>query len=346
MLNPNKLIFITILIIIVCFGVLSMDNSVIDSTPSNYVLDDAVVIDPKFSTWMWESPSEFNSTQMEALLDEAADRHIETIFLNVEEFINIYESKSNTVDKDARLLAFDNSMQMFIRLASERNISVWALTGASNWVESSHIYLPPRFVEYVNTFNAKYPTTKFAGIQFDIEYYNSEKYKDSSKKNKTKISADYLDMVSQLERESEYPLGFAIPYWFNRQDSEMRFDYNNSNATVFEHLIDILGSVPNSEAQPQNHLAVMSYRRKTLGNNGTIDIVSGLFSTLQNSEKQLTLYLGQDTATSDYSMSFAKNEWIEFLDAAQLVNQEFGEYGSFGGIAVHHLSEYLLMEEE
>ncbi len=303
---------------------------------------------PPLSAWMWESPSKYTYEDQRKLLNKAFSRHISTIFLNIEEYVNIKESSLPPLEITQQLADYEQSLSKFIELSNKNNIQVIALAGDVTWSFDTHRYITAMLIEFVNNFNLAHSTTRFAGIQFDIEYYNSSEYKKASKKEKIKMSTAYLDLVETLLAKSETPFGLAIPYWFNRKDSEINFEYNSKQGTIFTHLQDILGLDTGTESDKPvlpNHLAIMSYRRKTLGNNGTVEIVKGLFKSLQKSNKALTLYIGQDTATNDTAMSFQPNEWNEFIEAVNVLNSTFDEYSSYGGVAVHHLSDYLKMEK-
>nr|MBP7928100.1 hypothetical protein [Patescibacteria group bacterium] len=189
----------------------------------------------KLSSWMWESVVDMPEEDQISLLSQSKEQHIARIFLDIEEYITLTEK-----DDIEGINNLKQKLTFFIREAKSRDIEVYALAGDVSWIFEDYRYIPKKLVEFVNEFNAMSQEEKFAGIQFDIEYYNSNEYKDSKDKTKVQFSKDYLDMVKSVKELSDTPVGFAIPYWFNRDDELMKISYNDKNRTIFRHLIDIL----------------------------------------------------------------------------------------------------------
>lgn len=303
------------------------------------------VIEPKFSAWLWKDVSKYTEEEITNLVLESKKRQIRRIYVNVEEYILILESDNTEAQKQVLINNYESKLSLFIKIANENGITIMAMAGGTLWAFDSHIYIPKTLVAFVNEFNTKHEANKFEGLQFDVEYYNSDIYKDAGANEKVKLSREYLNFVQTINSQAQLPIGFAIPYWFDRNDAQMTFTYSGVKASLFEHLLKLIGKQEDEDKNTYNHLAIMSYRRKTEGNNSTIEIVKNLFKLVETSDRKVLLLIGQDTATEDTSMSFLKNENKEFLNAAVTINKQYGKYDFYDGVAVHHLTDYLLMTD-
>ena len=80
-----------------------------------------------------------------------------------------------------------------------------------------------------------------------------------------------LDSAAQMrdavKDEPNFKLGYAIPSFFDNANRAVTWGGTNKPAAY--HLLDILNTVPNG------YIAIMAYREKAEGTNGTIAISNG-----------------------------------------------------------------------
>src|SRR5690606_21907295 len=108
--------------------------------------------------------------------------------------------------------------------------------------ETYHTYIPHTFLDYVLNFNADPQNEiKFAGIQFDIEFYNQDNYKN----DKQGYSVDFLNLVQALAAKvagtNDFVLGFAIPHGLDRADGKApEINFNKQKRLVIPHMLTVL----------------------------------------------------------------------------------------------------------
>lgn len=285
--------------------------------------------DRTVAAWIWRYPTELNG-DIAATVDFAASENINTLYVYIDEYVDIFEMPDGE-PKTKKLAEYNDALRNIIGKAKEKNIKVHALSGNPNYGYDSHSYIPPILLEHVYEFNRDNPDTQFAGLQFDIEFYDDQRFFGGTEE----YTQYFLDLVDSLaiktqELDKEYSqslrLGFVIPFWFDRPN-----DYFAK---------PILPSIINSlKRLPDPYLVVMAYRNEVDGDGGVMDIAKDELKAaegtpvkvviaqelVENKEKKIT-HFGK-------SRDAIKQDFVKIIDEAKA-------YSSFEGLSINELDAY------
>ncbi len=336
-------IFVTLIVYILMTNIIGNRKAITEKEKSEKIVINSkpdIVYTGKTSSWLWKSAQSFSAKDMNNVLDFAKSMNIQTIYLRIDDYIDIYEMKDQT-KKNIKLKDFNEANKKFIKQANKRNIKIHALGGDVTWAEPDYRYMTFLLLDYVKKFNTN-EKDGFSGIQFDIESYNMNKYES----RRTNILKNYLTTVDKIVKtckieglcdDVKFSLGFTVPFWFdNENNNHVTLRWNKQTKPVVYHLLDILNRNTNS------YVVIMSYRNFAEGKDGSIEHA---FSEIEYADKyapNVSIIIGQET-------TYAKLKKISFFGKdKKLFNQEinkirysFNENKTFDGIAIHNLLSYM-----
>ncbi len=290
--------------------------------------------DQTVAAWVWKSPDSLSPVEVEELLSYAEKEKINTLYFDISKFLEIAE-ETNAKSRQQKTEVFNQAVKTLLTKARQHHISIEALAGGTNWANYSHEYIPPLLVDYVFNFNQENPEIKFDGIQFDIEFYTQEDFKNS----RDSYTADFLRTVDSLTQKiDEYnlkadhkvKLGFAIPFWLD----------GPHGGVSLEPLLDRLNKTKFS------YVAVMAYRNSPAGRDGTISLVSDILNYTDNNAQNVSVVVGQETDVGESpKTTFYYLSKKDLKKAVEVITKNFKSYKTFSGIAIHHLYSYQKLKE-
>lgn len=291
----------------------------------------------EISAWLWRPPDEMDDETMNILLEFAKKEGINKIYLDISKYIDIVEGENNTYRGLAR---FTTANKKFINKANSLNISVEALVGDSSWSRDHLSYIPLSIMDYVLTYNYQNPEAKFAGIQFDIEFYNQKDYA----KNKQERMLEFLNLTKEVInkakkynlKQDKFDVGFAMPYWL--EDNKNNFPplkYAGDTNSFMENFFSLLEEYPNS------YVVLMAYRNKAEGRNGVINIVSEELNYLKNKQSNTKIVIAQETTIGEgpHTTYMRKSEQ-ELKRTLNIVVDKYQDFENLAGFAIHDLPSY------
>lgn len=322
--------FVTLLLILIfVYGVATMRDNV------NSILGTRTYVFPNnkiIASWLWKSPLELDTKTQTTLFSFAAREHINTVYVDISDVLDMTQDPIKKTKYDA-------AVTTLLTNAKKYNITVQGLAGDTNWSDSDHKYIAPAILQYVLEYNQTH-STKFSGMQWDIEFYN-----DPSFKTDQKISTQaFLELV-QILRDgvvadplaitNHFALGFTMPYWADGQNNNISpINWSGKSSYVGLLVIDELNQLPSS------YIALMSYRNHALGDGGSIAISKNIVSYA--STKNVGIIIGQETSkvsdTPNISY-FGTNKQVFKNNIHDIINALSG-FIAFKGIAIHHLESY------
>ena len=160
----------------------------------------------KRATWIWQVDVWRNATP--ALWKQLLDLNANLLYVTV------------PVNKDLAVVADSSALQTFVRAATERGITVWAVAGDPQAVLVSErptwIRRAKAYAEYNRSVD---PKSRLGGVQYDIEPYLVPGYSESPEIWKQA----YLDTLSELRQASPLPLEVVVPFWWTKEMVAGRF---------------------------------------------------------------------------------------------------------------------------
>lgn len=277
------------------------------------------------AAWSWQEVSAQDLTY-------AHDLGIDTLYLSIDEYVDIYEL-SDSSEKDQKMTAFEQKLTQTLQSAKEKGIAIHALAGNQKWANADYWYLPIELLQFVKKYNKNHPNAPFAGMQYDIEFYNSEEYKKAPEN----LSQEYLKLLTQLvviaaDQPQDLSLGVTMPYWFDNENGNApAVVWANKNQPIAFHILDILNMIPHS------YTVIMSYRNYTQGDGGAIQISEqeiAYASALSN----VSVVIGQETEANEVEkITFYNKGMVSLINALNQISSRFSVMSSFGGAALHTL---------
>ncbi len=299
--------------------------------------------DKTYATWVWASPDELGTDEVNTKISEAHSEGFNTIYLFTGKYTDIAE-ESDPLQKKQDLANFEKSVKYFLETANQSGIKVEGLSGDTNWAGSDKEYIPLELLQYTLDYNKK-NDVKFSGIQFDIEFYRQADFQTNS----TQESTDYLTMVDNLARTlsknavepSDFRLGFDLTYWLdNERGNVPPLDYNGSKKFVIYHVEDKLNGIPNS------YLLLMAYRNKASGNGGSIKAIQNEIDYAKKSAPHLGIIVGQESGQVPdvNTVSFSGKSKLDLKTEIQKIADSYSGIPNLIGFAVHDLDNYMKLK--
>jgi hypothetical protein len=293
-------------------------------------------VDKTNAVWEWRN--------VEKLADSAHDtarylqqHQINTIYLDIS---GVLQDKSE-VEK----AQYESALQKYIIAMSNKNIRVFASGGDVTWSKPENRAIPLRIMQYVFDHN-KNNEYKFSGIEYDIESYNQEDFEEGSFIRKGIIISELLDTVdvlaTQFEQQlknapdPEMELGFAVPYWFDNQNNNIKsVTWKEKTGPAIFHIMDRLHTLQHS------NIVVMSYRNAARGNNGTIALARTEIQYAQYKATNVKVIVGQEVSNVEpEKITFYEKSKTEMSQEIKWIEEQFGAIPNYGGIAVNDLESF------
>ncbi len=287
------------------------------------------------STWLWTPTVFLTDEYIKEILKGARENHINKIYLAIDSYLDIY-IKNDSEQKVMEKKEFDNKVSKFIKDANIYNIEVVAVSGWKNWAQKEHSYKPFVIMDYVIDFNSK-RQEKFSGIQFDIEPYLLEEYKEN-KKETLREFISLIDEIIENAPKDNLEISIVVPEFFDKNsDSTPKFLWNGKYDFTINHLFRILSKRENSS------VLIMAYRNFNTGYDGVFDISKD--EILAGNKYKVKTIIALETG--DFKPPFI----TYFNTNKKYYNQKVSEIKdyykdqiSFSGIATHYINSLMEMK--
>ena len=241
-----------------------------------------------------------------------------------------------------------STWRRFVARASSLGFTVHAVAGGPNWTAETHRYLGPMTLQLIADYNSDvYPEERIRGVQFDIEPYVEDSFRD----NMERSLQDYLwtppDIVDAYEQVRTWygnkglTLGFAIPFWFDGtlEVPAVQFGESEEPKAAAFHLIDMLRNLPEA------YVLVMAYRNHATGDDGSIEHIEREFGYASHPEVACAcgIVTGQeltDVRPEPEKLSFWTEGRAAFRQAVAELTEVYGGLPQFRGISVDDIDTH------
>jgi hypothetical protein len=297
----------------------------------------------------WYRLSQVNANVTEERLWSLRRDGFSVVYADLGEYLEAADQPwSWSQRRQLRRMAGD--LRRFVRRASSLGFTVHAVAGGPNWTAETHRYLGPMTLQLIADYNRDAdPDERLAGVQFDIEPYVEDGFRD----NVERSLQDYLwtlrDIVDAYEQvRAQYgskglALGFAIPFWFDGTPEAPAVQFGESpepKAAAF-HLIDMLRDLPEA------YVLVMAYRNRASGDDGSIELVEREFDYASRVAHAASgIVVGQEfTEVTPTKLSFWWNGRAAFHQAVAELTDTYGGLPQFRGVSVDDADAYQAVGE-
>jgi hypothetical protein len=294
------------------------------------------------AVWDWRNPTTYSQTELEEVADFLFIHQINTIYSDISIYADIQFSDVDDSEKTFRMEELEKSINNYISAMDKKGIRVFASSGNTDWSKPANWDKPLNIQSFVHDYNNN-NDMKFSGIEFDIESYNQLGFANASFTEKELVLLEFLDLSNEIaNRHTEYvqssnqddfELGFAIPYWFDNANQNIRsVTWYDKTGPVLFHLLDRLNEVNKS------NVVVMAYRDAALGNDGMIYHSRTEIDYAQSRAPNVAIIIGVEvTEVEPEKITFFGKTMTELSNEFKLVEEEFRLSGVLGGVAINDL---------
>jgi len=289
------------------------------------------------AVWEWRPITGFSDEEILKLLDYSQKKGIDVIFLSIDEYIDIVENK-DSLKKEQLTNQFKNRLGVFLEKAAQRNIKIYALAGHPDWATESHRYITEELTLFALNYNLNRSVESgyLQGIQFDIEPHSLDEYNRFTAYDyllDLQKTVDLVVLTFENNSTSTFDVGFAIPFWFDEENElSPEIEWTGKRQAVFYHIADRLADLPSS------HIALMTYRNRASGQNGTLQISKGEFEYINRMNYSTKLWIGQEvTDVNPVQITFFNSKWSQILSEFKAINSALVAKVEFAGIIINDL---------
>jgi hypothetical protein len=285
------------------------------------------------SMWVWDAGVASNPNDQKTFLDFCHDQHISTVFLSLGDF-----DDAKKLPEDNRKHLTAQRLGAFVERAHAANIKVEGLGGDPHFALTDRHQFAldemKRVLDYNKTVSRE---RRLDGYQWDVEPYTLPEFKTDQHDS---ILEQYLafvnaaaTMVKTDSIDPDFALGFAVPFWFDKDVQSAKWQ-DKTQPAVFQ-VLDILSQLPHS------YIAIMAYRDHADGSNGSIGVSQTEMDYADAHTPKVGIWVGMETGdVQPASITFHGKTNAEFEKAIGEVNDAFKSSPSYRGTAIHHWGSY------
>jgi hypothetical protein len=295
----------------------------------------------EIGAWIWDPVNEMSTSTMAQLVDAASENHFNAIYLSIDAYLEI-EAMPASAARSAALQNFSSAAYNFISLAHQKNISVDAEAGETDWGEPQNYQLADDIMDFVVAFNASHDG-KFRGVQYDVESYSLPQYTTDP----ATVLAQYVGLVENLVQQdtvlaapsnapsasvspgapsgAQLPLTMIVPYFYA--------------SSSYGQIIQSLGQLPDGDGR----MMVLAYRNTASGSDGSIALARPEITDADAAD--VSVLIAQETGdVQPASITFYGMSKGNLFSAVQEINAAFSSDRAYGGIAVDYLQSFSALQ--
>lgn len=311
--------------------IISSNNSRHSASSDNFPSDIRVGV------WSWKSPDTYSQSEMQDQANKLAHNHVSTVYTDISSYAD-YTEIQDPVERQAKIDKLTASLRQFIDTFKQQRIEVRALAGNSDWGNPDYWHLPEAVLTYVNTYNAGAdPSQRLSGMQFDIEYYNDETFKEDKTANLTQyLGLTNTLIAEQVRADSTLPLGFTVPYWLDNENGNApKIRFKGVQKTTMQHLVDQLNILQDG------YITVMSYRNTVTGNDGVLKHAIQEVN-YASTKAHAKVYIGLETTdVTPKKITFYQKSKPDIVRAVSQIDKTLTSKPAFAGFTINDSEGFL-----
>ena len=288
--------------------------------------------------WVWQSPIQMTSEYATSMVSVAKENGFNAIYITIDDYLNIAaipegEDKKNQKENYMKLL------YGIVSMANKSGIEIDVEGGAKDWAESENRYKGYTLIDFVSEYNKNYPDAKVRALQYDVEPYLLSQY-DNNKSSTLYNYLEFIDHSVKRMQNVDAKFSVVIPHFYDSaQKWTPEISYAGKKQHPFTHLLEIL------ERKSGSTLTIMAYRNFFEGDDGVEGISLPEIKETATGQYSTKVIIAQEAGnvTPSYVTFYGKSR-ADLFSGIKKIEESFGQYKSFGGVAVHYLDPFLQLE--
>lgn len=253
-----------------------------------------------YSSWLWDAGIVSRPEELPAFSDFLSDSHFDRIYLQIDPAIDMAE------------------YEVFIAALYQREIRVYALNGAPEWVYSEHRAELDDFLDWVERYQAGCTQEgRFAGIHADIEPQSLPEW-ETRQEFLILCMQETLSHMQNRSEELQLELTSDIPYWFDG----CRYNNAYGAGNLMEWMITQIDRV-----------TVMAYRDSS---DEMIKSIAGTMSIAKRYDKEIEI-AAEAGPVDEENVSFYGQPREAVREALEAMRRAYDQKMT---LAIHHLGVY------
>ena len=286
----------------------------------------------RLAAYEWRPLSTTDPQALAAALESLAGVGGTEVLLDISEVADLTESGDSK-----GLSAYRARLDGYLSHAAAHGIRVSALAGSPHWISPGARYVTDILLDFVVDYNAAAPGPSLASLHFDLEPWATPQWS----KRKRALTLDLLSTVDHVASAARsvpagqrFPVAFAMPFWLDGTAAPRGIRYGGERMSPTAHVMELL----DSSSGRRNEVAIMAYRDRVDGRNGSIALLSEEFELAARHEGRVGVIIAQEISPVDPpSITFHEEGWPALSAAMDELSGTYGEEAAFAGFAVNDL---------
>lgn len=259
--------------------------------------------------WSWFDSDIGTNAKQKAMLDFAAQRRVNVIFLHSQALLN----------KPALLAGF-------IEHAASRSIKVELLFGAPEWSRTENHYMAVNMVKKASAFVAGLSGARPSGLHFDIEPHGLPDWNQ----NKVSLGNQLIDLYAKMKVANTAGLSLNA-------DIAMGYAYvaitrNGITRSLSHWMVDTV-----------DRTTLMAYRDYAMGEDSITSHAEHPISYAMAKGKQTMIGVETTCNLEPAKITFCEEGYSRMESNLASVNNFFGANTGYGGLAIHDYRDFRSM---
>ncbi len=307
------------------------------SGPSDNLSDIPKLDGKESGIWVWDSVDKMSEAKMQEVVLYAKHSGFNVIYLTIDDILQTLLLPTGS-DKTNKLNTYSANLAKFIDIANASGLPVDAVAGWKDWSEPAHQHKPLAVMDFVASFNDT-QTLKFRSMQFDIEPYLLARYE----RNKASVLTNLVNLTDKIQIQSAIrglPFAMVVPHFYDAtQKWTPLVTFKGKKDYAFNHMLNIL------DRQAGNSLIIMAYRNYAVGDNGSIQISQKEVFDADATTGVTKIIIAQEAGPVDPDfVTFYDTSRDYMFSQIQILNNYFKDSNSFGGVSVHYMEPFALLQ--
>lgn len=294
-----------------------------------------VLAAPILEAYEWRQLRHTPTTELTAALPAFRAYGGTGVAIDISAVVDISEIPDTSV-RAAEELRFTARLRSYVEAAAANGLTVKALAGSPRWVLPEVRYVNDIVVDYVGRFNAAAPSGRqLRGLVLDHEPWARPSWVDEAAKQ-TRYLLDTVREVAARARALPVPVPVTVtlPFWLDGTAEPTALTYQGTAMSPTQHVMRILAT-----ASPAHAVAIMAYRDRTGGSDGSIALASREFDLAAKYQGRVGVVIAQEiTDVQPARITFCSEGPVALRAAIDVLAQTFGGRPGFGGFLINDLT--------